>query len=138
MNTRVDFTAPSLVPTVNGYTVRSFSTHGQQSAAKGSSTTVSRSDLRLIEHFDSSALWSDGPEVALIVYFPILYIIYNPSRFRILKHTPRCSQVGGAPELAGGAGSYVDALADAVATALWRAAVEVHTTHIQRYTSCES
>jgi hypothetical protein len=28
-----------LIPTVNGYTVRSFSTHGQQSAAKGSSAT---------------------------------------------------------------------------------------------------
>jgi hypothetical protein len=34
-------TAPSLIPTVNGNTVRSFSTHGQRSAAKGSSTTVS-------------------------------------------------------------------------------------------------
>jgi hypothetical protein len=33
-------TAPSLIPTVNGNTVRSFSTHGQQSAAQGSSTTV--------------------------------------------------------------------------------------------------
>jgi hypothetical protein len=38
----------SLIPTVNGNTVRSFSTHGHQSAAKGSSTTVSRSDIRLI------------------------------------------------------------------------------------------
>jgi hypothetical protein len=33
-------TTPSLIPTVNGNTVRSFYTHGQQSAAKGSSTTV--------------------------------------------------------------------------------------------------
>jgi hypothetical protein len=63
-------TAPSLIPTVNGNAVRSFSTHGQQSAAKGSSTTVSRSDTRLIHHFDSSALWSDGPEVALTWPFP--------------------------------------------------------------------
>jgi hypothetical protein len=31
----------SLIPTVDGNTVRSFSTHGQQPAAKGSSTTVS-------------------------------------------------------------------------------------------------
>jgi zinc transporter ZupT len=38
-------TTPSLIPTVNGNTVRSFSTHGQQSAAKGSSTTVSRWDI---------------------------------------------------------------------------------------------
>ena len=50
-------TAPSLIPTINGNTVRSFSTgtHGQQSAAQGSSTTVSRSDIRLIQHLDSSA-----------------------------------------------------------------------------------
>jgi hypothetical protein len=34
-------TALSLMPTINGNTVRSFSTHGHQSAAKGSSTTVS-------------------------------------------------------------------------------------------------
>jgi hypothetical protein len=34
-----NWTAPSLIPT-NGNTVRSFSTHGHQSAAKGSSTTV--------------------------------------------------------------------------------------------------
>jgi hypothetical protein len=57
-------------PTVNGNTVRSFSTHGHLSAAQGSSTTVSRSDIRLIQHFDSSALglvrrW------LLIGYFPI-------------------------------------------------------------------
>jgi hypothetical protein len=48
-------TALSLIPTGNGNTVRSFSTHGQQSAAKGSSTTVSRSDTRLIQYLDSSA-----------------------------------------------------------------------------------
>jgi hypothetical protein len=65
-------TAPSRIPTVNGTTVRSFSTHGQQSAAKGSSTTVSRSDIRLIQHLDSSAhglvrRW------LLIGYFAILH-----------------------------------------------------------------
>ena len=49
-------TAPSLMPTVEGNTVRSFSTHGKQSAAQGSSTTVSRSDIRLIQYLDSSAL----------------------------------------------------------------------------------
>jgi hypothetical protein len=38
-----------------GNTVLSVSTHGQQSAAKGSSTTVSRSDIRLIQYLDSSA-----------------------------------------------------------------------------------
>jgi hypothetical protein len=49
-------TALSLIPTVNGITVRSVSTHGHQSAAKGSPATVSRSDIRLIQHLDSSAL----------------------------------------------------------------------------------
>jgi hypothetical protein len=63
-------TAPSLIPTANGNTVRSFSTHGQQSAAKGSLTTVSRSDIRFIQHLESSAhglvrRW------LLIGYFPI-------------------------------------------------------------------
>jgi hypothetical protein len=50
--------------------VRSFPTHGQLSAAQGSPTTVSRSAIRSIQHFDSSALWSDGPEVALNWLFP--------------------------------------------------------------------
>jgi hypothetical protein len=66
-------TAHSLIPTVNGNTLRSFSTHEQQSAAKGSSTTVSRSDIRLIQHFDSSALGSVRRWL-LIGYFPISYI----------------------------------------------------------------
>jgi hypothetical protein len=49
-------TAPSLIPTVTGNTVRSFPTHGQLSAAaQGSSANVSRSDIRSIQHFDSSA-----------------------------------------------------------------------------------
>jgi hypothetical protein len=48
-------TAPSLIPTVNGNTVRSFSTHGHLSASQGSSTTVSHSDIRLTQHLDSSA-----------------------------------------------------------------------------------
>jgi hypothetical protein len=43
-------------PTQTRNTVRSFATHGQLSAAKGSSTTVSRSGIRLIQHLDSSAL----------------------------------------------------------------------------------
>jgi hypothetical protein len=58
----VTFTPTPTTPTTNN-TVRSFSTHGQQTAAKGGSTTVSRSDIRLIQHFDFTALWSDGPEV---------------------------------------------------------------------------
>jgi hypothetical protein len=57
-------TTPSLISTVNGNTVRSFSTHEQQSAGKGSSTTVSRSDIRLIKHFGLLGSWF-GQEVAL-------------------------------------------------------------------------
>jgi hypothetical protein len=44
-------TALSLMPTIIGNTVRSFSTHGHQSAAEGSSSTASRSDIRLILTF---------------------------------------------------------------------------------------
>jgi hypothetical protein len=55
-------TALSLIPTVNDNTLLSFSTHGQLSAAQGSPTTVSGSDIRLIQHLDFSAL---GPEMAL-------------------------------------------------------------------------
>jgi hypothetical protein len=56
--------------TVNGNTVRSFSTHGQLSAAQGSSTTVSRSGIRLIQHLDSSARGLVRTQ-RLIGYFPI-------------------------------------------------------------------
>jgi hypothetical protein len=64
-------TTPSLVPTVNGNMVLSLSTHGQQSAARGSLTTASRSDIfGLTQYLDSSAhglvrRWR------LIGYFPI-------------------------------------------------------------------
>ena len=56
--------------------VRSFATHGQQSTAKGSSTTVSRSDIRLIQPLESSALglvrrWR------LIGYLPIHLFPYT-------------------------------------------------------------
>jgi hypothetical protein len=63
-------TTLSLIPRVNGNTARSFSTHGQQSAAKGSLTIVSRSDIRLIQRKDSSA---DGlvRRWRLIGYLPI-------------------------------------------------------------------
>jgi hypothetical protein len=57
-------------PTVNGYTVCSFSTHGQQSAAKGSLTTVSRSGTtRSTQHLDLLGSWF-APEVALNRLFP--------------------------------------------------------------------
>jgi hypothetical protein len=65
-----------------GNTVRSFSTHGHQSAAQGSPTTVSRFDIRLIQHFDSSALglvrrW------LLIGYFPIHLSSHRPHTRRL-------------------------------------------------------
>jgi hypothetical protein len=68
-------TALYLITSLNGNTVRNFPTHGQLSAAKGGSATVSRSDIRLIQYLDSSALWFDGAEVALIGYFPIPYYL---------------------------------------------------------------
>jgi hypothetical protein len=57
--------------TVNANTVRSFSTHGHQSGAKGGSSTFSRSDIRLIQLFDS-ALCLMVRRWRLIGYFPIL------------------------------------------------------------------
>jgi hypothetical protein len=79
---------PNRIPTVNGNTVRSFSTHGQQSAAKGSSTAVSRSDIRLIQYLDSSAL-GFGPEVALNRLFP--YPLITPSH--------KGERLGGGPSI---------------------------------------
>jgi hypothetical protein len=72
-------TTPSLIPTVDGNTVRSFSTHGQQPAAKGSLTVVSRSDIRLIQSLDSSAHGLvRSSEVALNWPFP--YPTLPPTR----------------------------------------------------------
>jgi hypothetical protein len=47
-------------------------THGQLSAAQASSTTVSRSDIRLIQHFALLGAWF-GPEVALnwLIPYPL-------------------------------------------------------------------
>jgi hypothetical protein len=72
---------PTPCPTLNGHTVRSFPTHGQQSAAKGSSTTASRSDIRLIQYLDSSAhglvrRWH------LTGYFLIHLLPYTPNGVR--------------------------------------------------------
>jgi hypothetical protein len=64
-------TAPALIPTVNGNTVRSFSTHGQQSAAKGSLTTVPRSDIRFIFSIWTPRSWF-GPEGALNWPYPLI------------------------------------------------------------------
>jgi hypothetical protein len=62
-----------LIPTVTGNAVRSFSTHGQQAAAEGSSTTVSRADVRLIQYLDASVRrW------LLIGCFPYPLIMTRP------------------------------------------------------------
>jgi hypothetical protein len=63
-------TSPSQIPSSN--TVRSFSTHGQQPAAQGSSTTVSRSDtIRLTFWLLGSRF---GPEVALLTGYPPIHL----------------------------------------------------------------
>ena len=50
-----DCTALSLIPTVNGNTVRSFNYARTTVRSQGGSSTVSRSDIRLIQHLDLSA-----------------------------------------------------------------------------------
>jgi hypothetical protein len=72
------------------HTVRSFSSHGQQSAAQGSSTNVSRSDVRLIQYLDSSAhglvrRW------LLIGYFPIHL---SPPTPPASQHETRAEEAG--------------------------------------------
>jgi hypothetical protein len=61
-------TTPSLIPTVNGNTVRSFSTRGQQSAAKGSLFHALTSDSYNILT-PRLLVWSGGG--FLVGYFPI-------------------------------------------------------------------
>jgi hypothetical protein len=72
---------------INGNTVRSFSTHGQQSAAKASSTTVPRCDIRLIQYlFGLLGSWF-GPEVEHGAHFLILY--YPPPPRLTTVRSPR-------------------------------------------------
>jgi hypothetical protein len=60
-----------------------FSTHEHLSAANGSSATVSRSDIRLIQYLGSSAL-GFGLEVALYWLFPYPLITLNPRESHVL------------------------------------------------------
>jgi hypothetical protein len=55
---------------INGNTVRNFPTHGQLSAAQGSPTNCLSTLTLPFKLFDSSALYSDGPEVELNWPFP--------------------------------------------------------------------
>jgi hypothetical protein len=66
-------------PNLNSFSSQLLS-HGQQSTAQGSSTTVSRSDIRLIQHFGLLGSWF-GLEVALNWLFP--YPLISPTRVRI-------------------------------------------------------
>jgi hypothetical protein len=79
-------TALSLITSLISNTVRNFPTHGQLSQPK-EAQPLSQLDIRLMEHFDLSALWSDGPEVALNWPFP----------YPIPDLRPRCGFVLGTP-----------------------------------------
>jgi hypothetical protein len=68
-------TAPSLIPTVDGNTVRSFSGTDNSPQRKEAQPLSHGSDIRLIQHLDASAL-GFGPEVALNWLFP--YPLINP------------------------------------------------------------
>jgi hypothetical protein len=84
VETRTPNTTLSLIPTVDGNTVRSFSPHGQLSAAQGSSTTVSRSDIRLIQHLDFSAQGSVRSSAYLAISLPLI----NPPHALPLSPSP--------------------------------------------------
>jgi hypothetical protein len=67
-----------LTRSFNGNMVRNFPTHGQPSAAQGSLTSCLNFDCAILNLFEPSAPWSDGPEVEhwahfLILYYPSLY-----------------------------------------------------------------
>jgi hypothetical protein len=62
-----------------------FSTHGQLSAAQGSSTTVSRSDIRLTKYLDSSA---HGLVRGLLIGYFLIHLSPQP-----LADAPRPFQV---------------------------------------------
>jgi hypothetical protein len=77
----------------NRYFLRilNFSTHGQQSAAQGSSTTVSRSEVRLIQHLDSSVLVLVFVRRWFLIGYFLIHLLTPPladARRRHLKWTP--------------------------------------------------
>ena len=53
--------------------VRNFPTHGQLPAAQGSLTSCLNFDFAILNLFEPSAPWSDGPEVEHGAHFLILY-----------------------------------------------------------------
>jgi hypothetical protein len=57
----------------NGNTVRNFPTHGQLSAAQGNLTSCLNFDFAILNLFEPSAPYSDGPEVEQGAHFLILY-----------------------------------------------------------------
>jgi hypothetical protein len=62
-----------LTRSFNGNMVRNFPTHGQPSAAQGSLTSCLNFDFAILNLFEPSAPWSDGPEVEHWAHFLILY-----------------------------------------------------------------
>jgi hypothetical protein len=104
--------------------VRSFSTHGHLAAVQGSSTTVSRSDIRLIQHLDSSA-HGLVPRWRLIGCFLILYYPdAHSAPHRTASHLVHalsapwvgCCHTGSLVQ-AGGRAAYVAALTEVLALA---------------------
>ena len=63
--------------------VRNFPTHGQLPAAQGSLTSCLNFDFAILNLFEPSAPWSDGPEVEHWAHFLILY--YHP----LAHHSPQ-------------------------------------------------
>ena len=79
---------PHLRRTVSDNTVRNFPTHGQPSAAQGSLTSCLNFDFAILNLFEPSAPWSDGPEVEHWAHFLILYYPLTVARLnqpRIIK-----------------------------------------------------
>jgi ankyrin repeat protein len=73
---------PSLIPTVMVTRfAASLRTDNSPQPKEAQLTTVSRSNIRLNQHFDSSAQWSDGPEVAHKWLFP--YPILKPTEISV-------------------------------------------------------
>jgi hypothetical protein len=64
-------TTPSLIPAVTGHTGSQLLLRTDNCPQPKEAQPLSHAlNIRSIEHFDSSALWSDGPEVTLNWLFP--------------------------------------------------------------------
>jgi hypothetical protein len=75
-------TAPLITRFFNDNTVRNFPTHGQLSAAQGNLTSCLNFDFAILNLFEPSAPWSDGPEVEHGAHFLILYYLLFQFSFK--------------------------------------------------------